>query len=73
MLPPDALEARIARMQALIGAGQDTGYYPRSLLTTGLRQDDPEYEGKYTTLRQPGRQARQPLSRDPRTAASGAP
>jgi len=73
MLPPPDLEQRIEGMQRLIAAGQDTGYYPLSLLrSTGLRQDDAEYGDRYTT-KPTGRQARQPLSRDPRTAASGAP
>ena len=40
-------EERIQRMEALIEAGNDTGYYPRSFLTTGRQESDEEYKGKY--------------------------
>lgn len=69
MLPGHDIEQRIARLQQLVSAGVDTGYYPRSLLTTGRQQDDREEYG----TRYSGRQARPPVSHTRPVAASGAP
>jgi hypothetical protein len=48
------LERRIRKMQKRIESGKGSGWYPLSLLLTGLKQDDvEEYGERYT-----GRQAR---------------
>jgi hypothetical protein len=48
------LERRIQKMQKRIASGKGAGWYDRSLLLTGLKQDDvEEYGERYT-----GRQAR---------------
>ena len=52
---PDT-EERIARLQQLVAARKDTGYYPLSMLDAGSDSSDlEEFESRYTPVAGGGR------------------